>query len=299
MISAPSLGFSSVELSQSECTFQSGSRAALARERAGLARDALKACSLCAHDCGVNRLAGELGLCRAGADARIFSAQIEVGDELELVPTFAIAFSGCDLRCDFCITGESSWNPRAGEPVQLRRLAKHARAALAAGARTIMFLGGEPTIHLPTALEIAAILPPTARLVWKTNGHASPQALEWLADVLDVWLVDYKFGNDDCASRLARVPNYTATVRENLLWAASHGELIVRHLLMPGHSDCCWRPIAEWLRDCLPGVKVSLRAAFWPAWKAARHPELQRTVNTVEAERASALAAEFDLNLIP
>jgi putative pyruvate formate lyase activating enzyme len=259
----------------------------------------LKVCSLCAHDCGVNRMEGELGVCRAGADARVFSAQVEVGDELELVPTFAIAFSGCDLRCDFCITGESSWNPRAGEPVQLQRLAKDARAALTVGARTIMFLGGEPTIHLPTALEIAAILPPTARLVWKTNGHASRQALEWLADVFDVWLVDYKFGNDDCASRLARVPNYTATVRENLLWAANHGELIVRHLLMPGHFDCCWRPIAKWLRDCLPGVKMSLRAGFWPAWKAARHAELRRTVNAREAEWASALAAEFDLNLIP
>lgn len=299
MISAPLQGSNLVQLLQTECTLHSSSRAARARERVVLAREALKECSLCAHNCGVNRLAGELGLCRAGADARIFSAQIEVGDELELVPTFAIAFSGCDLRCDFCITGESSWNPRAGEPVQLRRLAKRARAALAAGVRTIMFLGGEPTIHLSTALEIAAILPLTARLVWKTNGHASRQALAWLADVFDIWLVDYKFGNDDCASRLARVQNYTAVVRENLLWAANHGELIVRHLLMPGHFDCCWWPIAEWLRDCLPGVKVSLRAAFWPAWKAARHPELQRTVSAVEAERASALAADFDLNLIP
>src|SRR5262249_51623948 len=104
MISAPQPAFSSAELSQSECTFPGSHRAALARARAVLARDALKACTLCTHDCGVNRLAGELGVCRAGPHPRIFSAQIEVGDELELVPTFAIAFSGCDLRCDFCIT---------------------------------------------------------------------------------------------------------------------------------------------------------------------------------------------------
>src|SRR5678815_4254368 len=106
--------------------------------RSAAAHAALADCHFCAHDCGVNRLAGELGLCRAGPHARVFSAQLEVGDELELIPTFAIALSGCDLRCDFCITGESSWNARAGEPVPLDILAEQGRAALASGARTIM-----------------------------------------------------------------------------------------------------------------------------------------------------------------
>ena len=78
-------------------------------------------CHLCEHHCGVNRLAGETGLCHAGAEARIFMAQTEVSDELELIPTFAIALSGCDLRCDFCITGGPSWNPRAGRAGAIER----------------------------------------------------------------------------------------------------------------------------------------------------------------------------------
>ena len=103
-------------------------RSVRARERAAAARAALADCRLCAHDCGVNRLAGATGLCHAGAEARFFSAQIEVSDELELIPTFAIALSGCDLRCDFCITGGPSWNPRAGEPLRVDELAARARA---------------------------------------------------------------------------------------------------------------------------------------------------------------------------
>src|SRR6266705_13230 len=79
-------------------------------------------------------LAGEPGLCHAGAEARFFLAQTEVTDELELIPTFAVALSGCDLRCNFCITGESSWNPRAGQAIDLEILAERARAALASGA---------------------------------------------------------------------------------------------------------------------------------------------------------------------
>src|SRR5437879_9409992 len=99
---------------------------AATRDRAVSAHAALADCHFCAHDCGVNRLAGELGPCRAGPHARIFSAQVEVGDELELIPTFAIALSGCDLRWDFCITGELSCNPRMGDPVRLEPFAEQA-----------------------------------------------------------------------------------------------------------------------------------------------------------------------------
>src|SRR5712691_8789905 len=131
-------------------------RALLAAQRSRLARAALASCHLCGHHCGVNRLLGEHGRCRAGDEARFFSAQVEVADELELIPTFAVALSGCDLRCDFCITGGPSWNPRAGESFDARAMAARARRVLAEGTRTVMVLGGEPTVHLPAALEFVA-----------------------------------------------------------------------------------------------------------------------------------------------
>jgi putative pyruvate formate lyase activating enzyme len=282
-------------------------RSALARERAAAARAMLADCHFCAHHCGVNRLAGEFGLCRAGAEPRYFSAQVEVSDELELIPTFAIALSGCDLRCDFCITSAESWNPRSGDAlvasrgggVAIAELADQAKAALANGARTIMVLGGEPTIHLPAALELVAALPDSAKLIWKTNAHGSAQAHELLDGMFDVWLADYKFGNDECARRLAKISNYTDVVRENLLRANEHSELIVRHLLMPDHVDCCWRPAAEWLAENLPGVKVNLRSGFWPAWHSARHRELRGAVATDETKQAFEFARQLGLNLIP
>jgi len=274
------------------------SRSFLARERAAAARAALAECRLCAHECGVNRLVGPAGLCHAGAEARFFSAQVEVSDELELIPTFAIALSGCDLRCDFCITGAPSWNPRLGEPLRLENLVERADAALAKGARTVMILGGEPTVHLHTALEIVAALPDDVKLVWKTNAHGSATARELLDGMFDVWLADYKFGNDACAQRLAKVSDYVRVVRENLLWANEHSELIVRHLLMPGHIDCCWRPVAEGLAENLPGVKVNLRSGFWPAWHAARHSELRGTVSKTESEHAAQIARDHNLNLV-
>jgi len=273
-------------------------RSIVALERARHARTLLSDCHLCAHHCGVNRLVGEQGLCHAGSEGRVFSAQVEVSDELELIPTYAIALSGCDLRCAFCITGAQSWNAHAGAPLDIAALAADATDAVAHGARTIMVLGGEPTIHLPTVLEIVAALPDEAKLIWKTNAHGSAQARELLEGMFDVWLADYKFGNDACALRLAKAAHYTSVVQENLLWAVEHSELIIRHLLMPGHVECCWRPVAEWLGTRLPGVKVNLRTGFWPAWQAGRHTELRQTTSAAEAARAAGIAREWDLNLI-
>ena len=273
-------------------------RAAVARERAQTARALLANCHFCAHHCGVNRLAGERGPCHAGTETRCFSAQVEVTDELEIIPTFAVALGGCDLRCDFCITGASSWNSAAGAGFDARAVASRAKRALEAGARTVMLLGGEPTIHLPAALEFVAELPTTARLVWKTNAHGSAQARELLDGMFDIWVADYKFGNDACAQRLAGIPDYIRTVRENLLWADRQGELIVRHVLMPGHCDCCWAPVAEWLAAELPGVKVNLRFGFWPAWHSRRHSELCRPPAAEECAQAHRIARGLSLRLI-
>ena len=111
---------------------------------------------------------------------------MEVSDELELMPTFSIALSGCDLRCDFCITGAESWNARAGRGFAADAMAARAEAAMQKGARTIMVLGGEPTIHLPAALELVSLLPQSAKLVWKTNAHGSAQARELLDGMFNV-----------------------------------------------------------------------------------------------------------------
>ena len=278
---------------------QINSRSKQALERAKVAHAALHTrLPVFVHiTAGVNRL-GETGLCHAGSAGEFFHAQTEVTDELELIPTFAVALSGCDLRCNFCITGAESWNPRAGKFFSAQAMAAKANVALAGGAKTVMLLGGEPTIHLPAALEIVAALPDDAKLIWKTNAHGSAQARALLDGMFDVWVADYKFGNDNCARRLAKVPDYVRVIRENLLWANEYSELIVRHLLMPGHVDCCWRPVAEWLAENLPGVKVNLRSGFWPAWKSARHAELGDTVADTETRRAEAIAYEYQLNLV-
>jgi putative pyruvate formate lyase activating enzyme len=273
---------------------------ALATTAHEAAMSALGECELCAHRCGVNRLAGPAGMCGAGSVPRIFSAQIEVGDEMELIPAFTIALSGCNMRCAFCITGDESWHAGRGRDPDTAALAARAARAIESGAaKSVLILGGEPTVHLPWLLEFAALLPAEAHLILKTNGLSTAHARELLDGVFDVWLVDFKFGSNDCAMKLSRTPGYRAALEETLVWASTRTDLIVRHLLMPGHIECCWKPIAAWLAEHLPEVKVSLRFGYWPAWQAERIAGLDRAITTAEQADAVAIAQRFGLRLIP
>ncbi len=249
---------------------------------------ALADCRLCAFDCGVDRTAGPAGRCHADAVPRLFHEGIEWAGEEGLVPTYVASLSGCNMTCSFCLTGSSSQDGRAGWPLDPDAFAARLEAA-APRLRSVTILGGEPTIHLAGALELAARVPRHLDLVWKTNAYASPAGLRLLEGVPDVVLADYKFGRDDCARRLAGVPNYSEVVRANLRWAARHSRLIVRHLLMPGHVDCCLAPVARWMADELPEAPLVLMTGYLPRHLAAGDPGLGRSTRADERERARGL----------
>ena len=84
----------------------------------------------------------------------------------------------------------------------------------------------------------------------------------------------------------------------NLWLAAAQTDLIVRHLVLPGHFDCCFRPIVDWLRSEMPRVKFSLRDGYQPRWQARQHVELAAPLSRTEGERARRFAGEAGLNVI-
>jgi len=270
----------------------------LAAQRALTARQALRHCRLCAHRCGVDRTAGPAGQCRSDGASRLFHEGVEWAGEESLVPTYVLSLSGCNLSCSFCLTGASSQNGRAGRPLDPDALARRI-AGSAPGLRSVTLLGGEPSIHLDGALDIAARVPRDLQFVWKTNAYASPEGLSLLEGIPDVVLADFKFGNDECASRLAVVPDYLRVVRENLHWAAKTSRLIVRHLLMPGHVECCFAPVAEWLARELPDVPLSLMTGFLPVFRAAKDPLLARTNRSAECIRAQEIVRSTGLRTAP
>jgi putative pyruvate formate lyase activating enzyme len=230
--------------------------------------------------------------------ARVYKHRVEYGEEWELVPSHLFYLSGCDLRCGFCVAGINAFDPRRGRRLTAEFLAAAIEEGRAEGARTLQWVGGEPTIHLPAILDAMAGCDDLPPVVWKSDFHGTPEAFDLLDGVVDVYLADFKFGDDACARRIAGVGDYLAVVTRNLLTAAAQGDLIVRHLLLPGHFDCCFRPIVARLKAHLPGVKFSIRDGYLPSWQAHRHAELARPLDPGDADRALDLAAGAGLRTI-
>jgi putative pyruvate formate lyase activating enzyme len=271
----------------------------VAAERLALAHRHDRCCQLCERRCQANRAAADIGWCGAGPQARVFRRGVECGDELELVPSQLIYLAGCNLRCAFCLQEEPAIDPLHGEPLTSDLLAETMVAGRRGGARNLQWVGGEPTVHLPAILDAMAGCDDLLPVIWKSNLYATPESIDLLDGIVDVYLADLKFGNDQCAQRIAGVPGYWAVVTRNLRLVAARGELVVRHLLLPGHFDCCYRPVVDWLRRSMPQVKFSLRTGYLPRWHAHRHPELTRPLQPGTADRATALAHASQLNLIP
>jgi putative pyruvate formate lyase activating enzyme len=246
-----------------------------------------------------------------------------------------IFFTSCNMRCAFCQNGDISADSRAGEPVSARELAALAFVLRREGCHNINWVGGEPAVHLhaivgaiallgrgfqPDAADRARIEPLladrrqdwperavcgrgvfdggfNAPILWNSNMYLGERPLRLLRLLVDVWLPDFKFGPGRCAIRLARTPHDFETVTRALRMLAEWGEdLLVRHLVMPAHVECCTKPVLDWLAAHMPDVPVNLMDQYRPDMFAEPGSPLFRDEYREIARRPTAgeLAAAFD-----
>lgn len=255
-------------------------------------------CALCEHRCNVDRTTGKTGFCKAGNSANVFRHRVEYGEELELVPSHLFYLSGCDLRCGFCIAGINAFDPSRGVELTSNFFNRAVEWGRDRGARNIQWVGGEPTIHAPAILDVMSRCPNLPPVVWKSDFYGTPEVFDLLNGAVNVYVADFKFGNDACAHRIAGIDNYVSILRRNLKIAAGQSKLIIRHLLLPGHAECCYRPIVEWLHHNLPSVPFSLRDSYLPSWRSSRFADLARPLNPRDGKDALDLAHQMGLGVI-
>ncbi|RME88976.1 MAG: radical SAM protein, partial [Anaerolineae bacterium] len=217
------------------------------RVEAAFAR--LERCDLCARRCGVNRLAGELGVCRTGVRARVSSYGPHLGEEDPLRGwrgSGTIFFARCNLRCQYCQNYDISQRD-AGEEVDAETLATIMLRLQMAGCHNINFVSPSHVVpQILAAVRLAARRGLRLPLVYNTGGYDSPEALELLDGVIDIYMPDMKYADSEPAHRFSRVRDYPqvnrAAVREmhrqvgdleiDERGLARRG-LLVRHLVLP------------------------------------------------------------------
>ncbi len=245
-------------------------------------------CELCERKCRVNREEGEKGYCNV-TEPKISSEFLHMGEETELVPSHTVFFAGCNFRCIFCQNYEIS-QLNKGRYVPVEKLAKKLDSSRG---KNVNWVGGDPTPSLSYVLQVLQKMNNPLPQIWNSNLYLSEKSMKILSQLMDVYLTDFKYGNDSCAKELSDVDDYTLVVRRNHLIAEKTGDLIIRHLVLPGHLECCTKPILRWIDSNLDDPKVNIMTQYRPVWRADEDPIINRYLNREEKEEIKKLREKY------
>lgn len=263
--------------------------------KAKIAERVLSGCSFCFHQCKANRLEGERGVCGVSSTSYFSSEFLHLGEEPELVPSQTIFFNGCTMKCVYCQNWDIANAPQSGRVATPEKLAAIIKERKKEGARNVNFVGGEPTPHLATILKTLLFLEVELPIVWNSNQYYSELTAELLEGAVDLYLADFRYGNDECAFTYSKVKNYFSVVCQNFLKAYRQADVILRHLVLPGHLRCCTEPVIRWTSENLPGVYFNLMFQYYPAYRASLYPEIKRRLTLEERTEALELARKYHL----
>lgn len=229
-----------------------------------LARRMLQRCELCGLRCRVDRTRGERGRCGLGTQAFVYESYVHIAEEPPINPALNISLRGCGMRCRYCQQA-AALNPR-GTPVEELMPASWERLDLS-GARSLTFVGGNPTESLYAILVFLRAAPPNFPLPigWNCSGYDAVEAVHLLDRVCDVYIPDLKYGNEACARRLSGASGYVENARAVITEMCRQGvPVFVRILVLPDHVECCHVPSLEALMPVRSQIRVNILGQYAP-----------------------------------
>jgi putative pyruvate formate lyase activating enzyme len=254
-----------------------------------------KNCCFCERRCEVDRTikSGKCGVKKP----HIASEFLHIGEERVLVPSHTIFFSGCTFNCVFCQNWDIS-QVNSGLYVKTDRLAEIIQKRKMQGSKNINWVGGDPTPNLNYILKVLKICNENIPQVWNSNMYCSSETMDLISSVIDLYLTDFKYGNDKCAKRLSNVEKYSKIIKRNHKIAYENGVMIIRHLVMPNHIDCCSKPILDWISENLPNSVVNIMSQYRPEYKAYDYQDISRSISIDEFLKVKDYAEDLGIHQV-
>ncbi|MEP7038279.1 MAG: radical SAM protein, partial [Acidobacteriota bacterium] len=248
----------------------------------------LESCTVCPKDCGNNRLNDEIAACYSGRLPIVSSYTAHFGEEPVLSGTNGagnIFFGNCNLRCVYCQNYQISqtWKTNKKNEITHERLAEMMLELQERGCHNIGFVS--PTHFVPQmarAILIAAENGLRLPIVYNTNAYDSVEVLKLLDGIVDIYLPDLKYAENDAGFQYSKVRDYTTFARDAIkemfrqtgdkLIYDENGllqkGLVIRLLVLPNDIAGIEENL-RWIRDELsPKTAISLMAQYYATNKA-------------------------------
>ncbi len=217
-----------------------------------------------------------------------------------------IFFSGCNLRCLFCQNFEISHGGK-GLEISEKQLIDCMLYLKDIGAHNInLVTPSNYTSALAKTLETAknkVNLP----IVWNSSGYETVANLKKLDGLVDVYLPDFKYSDDDLAWEYSHAKGYEdvaikaiAEMRRQQPVDVFDGDdmmkkgVIVRHLVLPKAIENT-RGVLKDIASIDKDMIVSLMGQYFPTPAVETHPVLFRRITQEEYDEAT--DAFFDAGL--
>lgn len=270
----------------------------------------LQSCTLCPHNCKVNRLAGNMGRCRCTNELKVALSSLHLFEEPCISGTNGsgtVFFSNCNLKCIFCQNYEIS-DEGYGKPITISELANIFINQQEKGANNINLV--TPTMyvyHIIEALKIAKSRGLKIPIIYNTNGYEKEETIEILNGYVDVYLPDLKYADNKLAKKYSGVDNYFEIATKAIKKMYEQvGEpvfdenglikkgTIIRHLILPS-SILNTKVILKWIKSNLPQAYVSVMAQYFPTYKALETDDINRKLTKEELEEIEKYVYKLNL----
>lgn len=258
----------------------------------------LEQCTLCPHNCKVNRLEGKIGRCKCNDKIKIALSSLHKFEEPCISGekgSGTVFFSNCNLNCAFCQNFEISHLGKGFE-ITIEELANIFLEQQENGAHNINLV--TPTmyvIQIIEAIKIAKQKGLSIPIIYNTNSYENVDTIKMLEGYIDVYLPDLKYYSNDLCKKYSKVDNYfenaTAAIKEmyNQVGAPEFDEngmikkgVIIRHLILPNYIQNT-KNILKWIKNNLPDdVYVSVMSQYFPCYKAVQDDKINRKINRKE-----------------
>lgn len=267
------------------------------KERVDKLWNKLTSCDLCGNQCMVNRFE-QTGLCNSGVKMKVSSAFPHYGEERPLVGrggSGTIFLCNCTCKCVFCQNWTISQGGE-GKETSEDEIASTMLYLQKIGCHNINWVS--PTHFVPQlvkSLFIARESGLTLPIVYNTGGYDSLDTVKLLNGIVDIYMPDIKYGNNENGIRYSNVNSYWDIVKKSVKEMYSQvgdlkindsdiaeSGLLIRHLVLPNDIADSEEVLQFIAKELSIDSYVNIMDQYRPCYKAGKYTDISRRITRRE-----------------
>ena len=245
----------------------------------------------------MNRNKGEKGFCAQSSDVKIGRSALHYWEEPSISGergSGTVFFSGCSLRCIYCQNFNLSRGKLGQSPD--KELSDVFMNLQEMGAHNINLVTAEHFApHIKEAVIRAREKGLKIPVILNSSGYVSLETLELLKNVIDIYLVDFKYMDNVLAKNYSFAPDYPEITKKTIsrmIELAGISEfdeegmmkkgVVVRHLCLPSHTEDSKRIIKYLFETYGTKIVYSIMRQYTPVGECGKHENLCRKITDEE-----------------